>query len=101
DLASDPVCLDWLGDVFDLLRTEIDELDRKFCPDLVAHRARDTNSAWLCKNLQPGCDVNGIAEQIVALHHDVADMDADTEPHLLTGRSIRIRLRYGVLHRDS
>ena len=45
--------------------------------------------------------IDGIAEEIVALHHGLADVDADAEPHLLTGRSICVLLGYGLLHFDS
>ena len=69
-------------------------------PDLIPHRTRDANPARLRKSFQPGRDIDGIAEEIVALHDDVADVDADPKPHLLTDRSIRILLGYGVLHRD-
>jgi hypothetical protein len=50
---------------------------------------------------KPGRDIDGIAEEVFPLHHNVAEVDADTEPHLLTGRSIRILLGYGILHHDS
>jgi len=45
--------------------------------------------------------IDGIAEEIVALNDDVADMDADAESHLLMGLFLRILLGYGVLPRDS
>ena len=45
--------------------------------------------------------IDGIAEEIVALKDDVADMDADAESHLLIGLFLRILLGYGVLPRDS
>ena len=68
---------------------------------MVPNRTRDANPARLRKSLQPGRDIDGIAEEIVALNHDVADVDADPKSHLLTGRSIRILLGYGVLNFDS
>jgi len=45
-------------------------------------------------------NIHGIAEEVVALHHDVAHVDANSKPHRLTGRSLRILLGQGVLHRD-
>src|SRR6266404_6944100 len=68
---------------------------------MVPNSTRDANSARLRKSLQAGRDIHGVAEEIVALNYDVADVDADAEPHLLADRSIRIRLRDGVLDRDS
>jgi hypothetical protein len=53
------------------------------------------------KSLQAGRDINPIAEEIVALHDDVADVHPDAEPHLLTGRPISILLFYSLLHFDS
>jgi hypothetical protein len=40
-------------------------------------------------------------KKVFALNYDVADVDADTEPHLLADRSISILFRDGVLHFDS
>ena len=31
------------------------------------------------KSLQPSRDIDGITEQVVTLHHNVADVDADAE----------------------
>ena len=67
---------------------------------MVPNSTRDANPARLRKSLQPGRDIDGIAEQVVALNDDVADVDADPKPHLLIGRSIRVLLSYGVLNFD-
>jgi len=40
-------------------------------------------------------------KEVVALNHDVADVNADAEPHLLIGRYSRILLGDRVLYRDS
>ena len=53
------------------------------------------------KSFQAGRDIDGIADEVVALNYDVGDVDADPKPHLLTGRSISILLVYGFLHCDS
>jgi hypothetical protein len=100
-LASDAVCLDRLSNIFHLLLAEISEAHRQLRPDMVSNSTRDANPTRLSKSLQAGGDINGVAEEIVALNDDIADMYPDAEPHLLTGRSIRILLCYGVLHRDS
>jgi hypothetical protein len=50
--------------------------------------------------LQPSRDVNAVAEEVVALNYDVADVDADAEPHLLADRSISILFRNGILSFD-
>ena len=66
-----------------------------------SHSTRDANGSGLGERLRPGRDIHGIAKQVVALHHDVADVDANPEPHLLVGRSIRILLGDCVLNRNS
>jgi hypothetical protein len=100
-LASDPVRLDRLGDVLHLLLAKIGEGQRQLGADLIPHCTGDANPARLRKSFQAGSDIHGVAEEIVALNDDVADVQPDAEPHLLTGRSIRIRSCYCVLHRDS
>src|SRR5262249_1019595 len=67
---------------------------------MVLNNTRDANPTRLCKRLQPGRDINGITESVFALHHDVADVNADAEPHLLIDRPIPILLGYRVLHGD-
>src|SRR5439155_9058028 len=76
-LASDPVCLDRLSDIFHLLLAEIGEPDREFCPYLIPHRTGNANPARLRKSLQSGRDINSVAKEVVALDDDVADVDAD------------------------
>jgi len=66
----------------------------------ICAQARDANCSELGERLQSGCDIDCIAQSFVALHHDVADVDANPKPHLPTGRSIRILLCYSVVHYD-
>jgi hypothetical protein len=80
------------------LLTDIDELDRQLRPNLVLHRTRDADPTRLRESLQAGSDIDGIAKEIVALNDDVADMDADPEPHLLAIGSTRVLLGDGLLN---
>jgi hypothetical protein len=96
--VSDPVCLDRPGDVFDLLLAEIGEGQRQLGAYVIRDRTRHANSARLRKTLQPSRDINGIAEEIFALHHYIADVDADPKSHLLGIRSIGILLPDGLLN---
>jgi hypothetical protein len=100
-VVSDSICPDRASDILRLLRAEIGEGHRHLCPDLIPHGARDANPARLRKSFQAGRDINGVTEEIVLLNDNVADVHPDAEPHLLTGRSIRILFGHGVLHRDS
>jgi hypothetical protein len=90
-----------LSDIFDLLLAEISEDQAHLGAYMVPNNTRDANRTRLRKSLQPGRDFDGIAEKILALHDDNANVDADAEPHLLIRRSICILLGDGVLHRDS
>jgi len=67
---------------------------------VVLDSTRDANSARLRISLQAGRDIDGIAEQIVALNDNIADVDADPELHLITGRSISVFPSYGLLNFD-
>jgi hypothetical protein len=82
------------------LLTEISEDQGQFGAYMVLHNTGDANPTRFRKSFQPGRDIDGIAEEVVALNHDVADVERDPKPHLLTGRPIRILLGYGVLNRD-
>src|SRR6266446_10902903 len=97
----DVISRDRLSDIFYLLRAKIGEGQGQLCADLIPHHTGDANPARLRESLQSGRDIHGVAEEIVALNDDVADVDADPKPHLLADRSISILLRYSVLYRDS
>jgi len=86
--------------MFFTLFAEIDEPDRQFASDLVAHRGRDANPAGLGNRLQPGGDVDRVAEQVCSLDDHVADMDADAEPHGFALGHARIFRGQSLLHRD-
>ena len=87
NLAFDPVCLDRLSDILHLLLAEIDEPDRQLRPDVISNNTRNADAARLRQSLQAGGDIYAITKEVVALHHDVADVDANAKTHLLTGRS--------------
>ncbi len=47
--------------------------------EVVVGRAGDQHAARLAQLLQAGGDVDAVAEQVVAVHDDVAEVDADAE----------------------
>ena len=53
--------------------------ERQLALDLVVDAAGDVDAAGLGQRLQAGGDVDAVAEQVVALDHDVAEVDADPE----------------------
>src|SRR5262249_26514536 len=75
--------------------------NRQLRPDVVSNSTRDANPTRLRESLQAGRDINGVAEQVVALNDDVADMDADPKSHRLISRSIGVLLGYRVLNFDA
>ena len=66
---------------------------------MIAHRARDADPAGLGER-ETCSDVDGVAEEIVAINDDVADVDADAEPHLLAGGTSGIFTADRLLDRD-
>ena len=88
------------GDVLDLLIAEIVERQRQPVADVIADDSRDTDRAGLGEGFQPGRDVDPVAEQVVAVDHDIADMHADAELHRLVGRAAGILGGDRRLHRD-
>src|SRR6202035_1396759 len=47
--------------------------------DLIAHRARDTNAAWLGEHFEARRHVDAVAKDVIFLNDNVAQIDADTE----------------------
>jgi hypothetical protein len=72
-------------------------MPRKTAPigDLWSHLERRSG-----KRLQPGGDVDPVAEKIGAVDEDVADMHANTQQHRLVGDTASVRCSYRGLHRD-
>ena len=54
--------------------------------DLIVGRRRQADAAGFGNALEPGCDVDAVAEDVVLANDDVADMDADAEQNPLVGR---------------
>src|SRR5439155_5766173 len=50
--------------------------------------------------LQPGGDVDPVTEQVLAINHDIADMDANAELHRLVDGSCRVLRGDRALYRD-
>ena len=95
-----PVHPDRLGDVLDLLIAEIVERQRQLVANVIADDSRDTDRTGLGEGFQSGGDVDPIAEQVLAVDHDIADMHANAELHRLGGRLLRALHRDCRLHRD-
>lgn len=95
-----PIDFDRADDVLDFLCAEIVEAEAQLVEHLVAHDAADANAAGLGQRLQPRSDVDAVAENIVVVDNDVADVDADAEPDPLLGRHAGIALGHAALNVD-
>ena len=65
--------------------------------DLMMGRFGKTDAAGLGQALQPGGQIDAIAVEIAALHHDIAQIDADPQQELLARRQRCIRRRHPLL----
>jgi hypothetical protein len=85
--------LDRIGNVFQLLLTERAIAQCQPFVDLIIGLLGDAYAAGPGDTFQPACDIDAIAENIVPLGNDVAQMNAHAELHLLVRRT-------GVSRRD-
>ena len=91
---------DWLDDVLELGRAEIDEVRVDLAAHVVVGCARDQHAARVAKALQPRRDVHAVAENVVALDQDVAEVDAEAiEDAFVLGR-VGVTLDHQRLDRD-
>ena len=67
---------------------------------MVEGGAGDEHAARLAKLLEPRRDVDAVAEEVVALDHDVAEIDADAEDDAARGRTFGLTLGDRLLHGD-
>src|ERR1700690_1641104 len=75
----DPEYLDRTRNVLDLLRAEVFEAEAQFVQNLVANDSTRANSTGFGQRLEPRGNVDAVAEDIVAIDDDVADIDADAK----------------------
>ena len=77
--SSATVDADRPGDVLQLLLALVDKADIDPAFDVLLHARRHADAARLGEALEARRDVHAVAENIVVLDDDVADMDADAE----------------------
>jgi hypothetical protein len=58
-------------DVFEVLVTQIGELNADLASDMIVGGRRDSNATRLCNALQPGRDVNAISKDVMRLDNYV------------------------------
>jgi len=70
----------WPRDVFDALVAHVLEGEREPLADMVADSTRDADTARLSQRLQTRRDIHSVAEDVVLLDEDIAEIDAYAEP---------------------
>jgi hypothetical protein len=87
-------------DVFQHLLTGILEFRIDSASRVFMNAGRHADAAWLRDRLEPCGDVDPVAEQVLAVDHDIADMHANAELHLLIFNTADIIGRDRRLNRD-
>ena len=67
------------GDVLQLDFPLVHESNIELVTHLIVDLPRDRNTTGISDALDAGSNVHAVAHQIIALHNDVADMDADAQ----------------------
>src|SRR4029077_10230976 len=88
------------GDVLDLLLTHVLERDGELVAHLVAHHPADADAAWFGQGFEARRDVDAIAEDVLLIDHDVAEVDADAEFDASLLRHAGVALSHLALHLD-
>ena len=94
-VQAKPVPLRGIGpyrtsDVLEVLLAQIGELDIDFAADLIIGRSRDADATGFGDACQPCRDIDAVAENVVTLDQDVAEVDPDPEGDALVLGDIRI-----------
>jgi hypothetical protein len=76
----DPIDLNGLLDVLDLLRSQILKIQANFAFDAIENSAGNADAAGIGESFQACGDVDAIAVNVRALDDDVAQIDADAQP---------------------
>jgi hypothetical protein len=88
------------SDILDPLLARVGERDVEAAVHLVAHGLRHADAAGRSKRLQPGRDVDAVAEDVVAFGDHVAEVDADAELEPVVCRRQRIAAGERALDRN-
>ncbi len=75
-------------------------IEIELVPDLVVNGLRDADGAGLSQRLDPGGDVDAVAEDVVAVDDHVAEIDADPQFETALGWERVVDGARRALHRD-
>ena len=87
-------------DVLDLLLAAVGEGQRQLVAHLAAGDVRNAQASRLANRFQPRGDIHAVAEQVIAVDDDVADVDADPEHDAFVVRNAAIAFQHSVLNGD-
>ena len=76
------------------------EREVRLAGELLLHGIGDADASRLRQRLKPRSDVDAIPEQVVALHDNVTDVDADAEHDAALGRDLPLMDSHPLLHGD-
>src|SRR5712671_3270429 len=80
------------GDVLERLGADIGKLGVDFAAHLPKRVLREADAAGLGNAFEPRCDVDPVAQDVVALDQHIAEMDADAPFHAPVAGDRRIAL---------
>jgi hypothetical protein len=77
-------------DVFDLLFADVGKPNLELAAHLLLHEVRHANATGIGQLLQACCDVHAVAEDVVAVNDDVANVYADAERDAVLPRDVGV-----------
>src|SRR5581483_4931937 len=94
----DPIDTHRARDVLERLLAQVYEGLRQLVADLTPGVLRKADAARLRDAFEPRRDVDGVAEQVVAIDHDIPQVNPDPERHTAVAGDLGIAPRHSALH---
>ena len=91
--------MDGAGDILDLDLAEIGHSQFQPVADLLRDVRADQNAARRRQRLETCRDVDAVAEEVVTLHDDIADIDSDAVIDSTVRRQIGVAFGHALLNR--
>ena len=83
DLPADPIQVHWFCDVLEGSVAHVVEYECRIAADVIEQRTAHIDRVRFGSRLYAGCQVDAVSNQIVPLHHDICDMQAEPHPERL------------------
>jgi len=88
------------GDIFQVLFAAIGERGVQAVADIVMHPGRNSHAARRRNLLQPGGDVDAVAQDVVAINDDVTQVNTDAEDYAPVLINAGVAFRHALLNFD-